>query len=148
RAHEDAQAGLDRAGLAPARAAPVRRPRVRGRAHRRRRAEVHGVARRGTGGGGRVSARRDAGAGSAGAGAHPRPENSLILAIETSCDDTSVAVLERGTRLRAHLIAAQDVHRLYGGVVPELASRAHLELLPPMVERALAEAGVRPAELT
>ena len=47
-----------------------------------------------------------------------------------------------------HLIAAQDVHRLYGGVVPELASRAHLELLPPMVERALAEAGVSPDELT
>ncbi|HEV2106225.1 MAG TPA: tRNA (adenosine(37)-N6)-threonylcarbamoyltransferase complex transferase subunit TsaD, partial [Candidatus Eisenbacteria bacterium] len=47
-----------------------------------------------------------------------------------------------------HLIAAQDVHRLYGGVVPELASRAHLELLPALVERALAEAGVAPAALT
>jgi len=81
----------------------------------------------------------DAGIGGAG---------ELVLAIETSCDDTSVAVLERGTRLRSHLIAAQDVHRLYGGVVPELASRAHLELLPPMVERALAEAGVSPDELT
>ena len=73
---------------------------------------------------------------------------ALVLAIETSCDDTSVAVLEAGTRLRSHLIAAQDVHRLYGGVVPELASRAHLELLPPMVERALAEAGVSARELT
>ena len=71
-----------------------------------------------------------------------------VLAIETSCDDTSVAVLERGTLLRSHLIAAQDVHRLYGGVVPELASRAHLELLPPLVEKALAEAGVAPGELT
>ena len=75
-------------------------------------------------------------------------EESLILAIETSCDDTSVAVLERGVTLRSHLIAAQDVHRLYGGVVPELASRAHLELLPPLVEKALAEAGVKPGELT
>ena len=75
-------------------------------------------------------------------------EKSLILAIETSCDDTSVAVLERGVTLRSHLIAAQDVHRLYGGVVPELASRAHLELLPPLVEKALAEAGVKPGELT
>ena len=83
----------------------------------------------------------NAGAGVAGAG-------SMVLAIETSCDDTSVAVLEHGTTLRSHLIAAQDVHRLYGGVVPELASRAHLELLPPLVERALAEAGVRPRELT
>ncbi|MBI5711770.1 MAG: tRNA (adenosine(37)-N6)-threonylcarbamoyltransferase complex transferase subunit TsaD [Candidatus Eisenbacteria bacterium] len=71
----------------------------------------------------------------------------LLLAIETSCDDTSVAVLEDGRTLRAHLIAAQDVHRLYGGVVPELASRAHLELLPPLVSRALAEAEVRPDQL-
>ncbi len=72
----------------------------------------------------------------------------MVLGIESSCDDTSVAVLEDGTRLRAHLIAAQDVHRLYGGVVPELASRAHLEHLPRMVERALAEAEVTPRELT
>ncbi len=73
---------------------------------------------------------------------------ALVLAIETSCDDTSVAVLEHGTQLRSHLIAAQDVHRLYGGVVPELASRAHLELLPPMVERALGEAGIAATQLT
>ena len=73
---------------------------------------------------------------------------ALVLAIETSCDDTSVAVLEGGTRLRSHLIAAQDIHRLYGGVVPELASRAHLELLPPLVTRALAEAEVGATELT
>ncbi|MCE9626671.1 MAG: tRNA (adenosine(37)-N6)-threonylcarbamoyltransferase complex transferase subunit TsaD, partial [Candidatus Eisenbacteria bacterium] len=72
----------------------------------------------------------------------------LILAIESSCDDTSVAVLERGVTLRSHLIAGQDIHKLYGGVVPELASRAHLELLPPMVEKALAEANVSPRELT
>jgi N6-L-threonylcarbamoyladenine synthase len=82
-----------------------------------------------------------AGVGVSGAGA-------LVLAIETSCDDTSVAVLERGVTLRSHLIAAQDVHRLYGGVVPELASRAHLELLPPMVERALADAGIGGDQLT
>lgn len=71
-----------------------------------------------------------------------------VLAIETSCDDTSVAVLEDGRTLRAHLTAAQDVHKLYGGVVPELASRAHLELLPPMVARALADAELAPAQLT
>ncbi len=74
--------------------------------------------------------------------------SELVLAIETSCDDTSVAVLEEGTRLRAHLIAAQDVHRIYGGVVPELASRAHLELLPRLVEQALCEAGVTAEDLT
>ena len=72
----------------------------------------------------------------------------LVLGIETSCDDTSTAVLEGGRTLRSHLIAAQDVHRLYGGVVPELASRAHLELLPRMVERALAEAEVSASDLT
>ncbi len=72
----------------------------------------------------------------------------LVLGIETSCDDTSVAVLEDGTRLRAHRIAAQDVHQLYGGVVPELASRAHLELLPPLVAQALDEAGVSAGELS
>ena len=72
----------------------------------------------------------------------------LVLGIETSCDDTSVAVLENGRDLRAHLIAAQDVHRIYGGVVPELASRAHLELLPRLVERALLEAQANPEDLT
>ena len=72
----------------------------------------------------------------------------LVLGIETSCDDTSVAVLEAGRTLRAHLIAAQDVHRLYGGVVPELASRAHLELLPRLVARALDEAGTAASDLT
>jgi N6-L-threonylcarbamoyladenine synthase len=72
----------------------------------------------------------------------------LVLGIETSCDDTSVALLEDARTLRSHLIAAQDVHVLYGGVVPELASRAHLELLPALVERAFAEAGVRPSEIS
>jgi len=76
------------------------------------------------------------------------PAARLVLAIETSCDDTSVAVLERGAVVRSHLIATQDVHRLYGGVVPELASRAHLELLPPLVTRALEEAGVGARDLT
>jgi N6-L-threonylcarbamoyladenine synthase len=76
-----------------------------------------------------------------------RAPADLVLGIETSCDDTSVAVLERGRTLRSHLIAAQD-HALYGGIVPELASRAHLELLPALVERALGEAGVSPSALT
>ena len=73
---------------------------------------------------------------------------AMVLGIETSCDDTSVAVLERGERLRSHLIATQDIHRLYGGVVPELASRAHLELLPRLVERALEEADLTPTDIT
>jgi N6-L-threonylcarbamoyladenine synthase len=73
---------------------------------------------------------------------------SLVLGIETSCDDTSVAVLEEGRTLRAHLIASQDLHRLYGGVVPELAARAHLELLPRLVAQGLHEAGAEPTDLT
>jgi N6-L-threonylcarbamoyladenine synthase len=72
----------------------------------------------------------------------------LVLGVESSCDDSSVAVLEHGVTLRAHLIATQDVHRLYGGVVPELASRAHLELLPRLTSEALAEAGVEPGQIS
>jgi N6-L-threonylcarbamoyladenine synthase len=77
-----------------------------------------------------------------------RPPWRLVLGIESSCDDTSVAVLENAAHLRAHLIAAQDLHRLYGGVVPELAARAHLELLPRLVTEALDEAGIAPDDLT
>ena len=69
-------------------------------------------------------------------------DEPLVLGIETSCDDTSVCVLEDGVKLRSHLIAAQDIHKLYGGVVPELASRAHLELLPAMVPQALLDDAV------
>jgi N6-L-threonylcarbamoyladenine synthase len=72
----------------------------------------------------------------------------MVLGIESSCDDSSVAVLENGRDLRAHLIAAQDLHRLYGGVVPELAARAHLDLLPRMVEQALTESRLSQRDLT
>jgi N6-L-threonylcarbamoyladenine synthase len=63
-----------------------------------------------------------------------------LLGIETSCDDTGAAVLEDG-RLVSNAVASQEVHAEYGGVVPELASRAHITLLPRVVARALAEAG-------
>ena len=70
----------------------------------------------------------------------------IVLGIETSCDDTAAAVVEHvhgaPPRLRSNVVAAQDVHREFGGVVPELASRAHLELLPGAVEGALAAAGL------
>ncbi len=78
----------------------------------------------------------------------PRDRAHLVLGIESSCDDTSVAVLEDARHLRAHLIATQDVHRLYGGVVPELASRAHLTHLPALTRAALAEAKIDARELT
>ncbi len=63
-----------------------------------------------------------------------------VLGIETSCDDTGAALLDEG-RLLSNVVASQDVHVEYGGVVPELASRAHITLLPRVVARALAEAG-------
>ncbi len=66
----------------------------------------------------------------------------LVLGIETSCDDTAAAVVEDARTVRSNVIAAQDVHREFGGVVPELASRAHLDLIAPTVARALEDAGI------
>jgi len=66
----------------------------------------------------------------------------LILALETSCDDTCAAVVD-GARIRSNVISSQAAaHARYGGVVPEVASRHHLELVNPVVDAALAEAGV------
>ena len=68
-----------------------------------------------------------------------------VLGIETSCDETSAAVLEGSgddVRQRSLVILSQDIHRVFGGVVPEIASRAHLTSIVPVVERALADAGV------
>src|SRR5439155_305260 len=68
-----------------------------------------------------------------------------VLGIETSCDETSAAVLvgeHRRPELAGLVILSQDVHKVFGGVVPELASRAHLAALPAVVDRALAEAGL------
>jgi N6-L-threonylcarbamoyladenine synthase len=69
----------------------------------------------------------------------------ILLAIETSCDETSAAILRAGegpTSLLSLVILSQDVHRIFGGVVPELASRAHLTTLGAVVDQALTEAGV------
>ncbi len=71
-----------------------------------------------------------------------------ILAIETSCDETAVAVVDHKGEIRCNLIATQfDVHAKYGGVVPELASRAHLERLDLLVKEGLAQAGCSPADI-
>jgi N6-L-threonylcarbamoyladenine synthase len=70
-----------------------------------------------------------------------------VLGIETSCDETAAAVLADGV-LRSNVVESQDpIHARYGGVVPELASRRHLEVLLPVVVRALDEAGVRLPDL-
>ena len=71
----------------------------------------------------------------------------IILGIESSCDDTSAAVIKDGWLL-SNVIASQDVHKAYGGVVPELASRAHELNIVPVVSEALSRAGVSASELT
>lgn len=72
----------------------------------------------------------------------------LVLGIETSCDETAVGIVEDRLRVRANVIASQvELHAPYGGVVPEVAARAHLEYLQPAVDRALVEAGARLGDL-
>ena len=67
-----------------------------------------------------------------------------LLAIETSCDETAAAVVSDTYEVRSSVVASQiDLHAEFGGVVPELASRAHVELITPLIDQALAEAGVR-----
>ncbi|MBI2524493.1 MAG: tRNA (adenosine(37)-N6)-threonylcarbamoyltransferase complex transferase subunit TsaD [Candidatus Rokubacteria bacterium] len=67
----------------------------------------------------------------------------LVLGIETSCDETAAAVLDGGRKILGSVVASQDaVHGPYGGVVPELASRRHLEVVLPVITQALAQAGV------
>lgn len=70
-------------------------------------------------------------------------ENIFTLAIESSCDDTSVAVLQ-DNRVLSNVISNQEIHRIYGGVVPELASRAHLQNIVPTIDAALKAANVQP----
>jgi N6-L-threonylcarbamoyladenine synthase len=67
----------------------------------------------------------------------------LVLGIETSCDETSAALLASDGRILGHVIHSQDVHAVYGGVVPELAARAHLTRLQEVVEEALRQSGRR-----
>src|SRR5437763_2567798 len=72
----------------------------------------------------------------------------LVLGIESSCDETAAAVLVDGRRILSSVVASQDdVHAPYGGVVPELASRRHIEVIVPVIERALDQAHVRLADL-
>ena len=67
--------------------------------------------------------------------------STIILGIESSCDDTSAAVIKDGYLL-SNVVASQAVHEAYGGVVPELASRAHQQNIVPVVHEALKRAGV------
>lgn len=74
-------------------------------------------------------------------------KNVIILGIESSCDDTSAAVVRDGVML-SNVIASQSVHEEYGGVVPELASRAHQQNIVPVVDAALRRAGVQKSDLS
>jgi len=67
----------------------------------------------------------------------------IVLGIETSCDDTAAAVLDAGRELASVVASQDDVHAPYGGVVPELAARNHIAHVVPVIERALAQAGMR-----
>ena len=72
-----------------------------------------------------------------------------VLAIESSCDESAVAVLDDARGLLAHVLHSQiDEHRLYGGVVPELASRDHVRRLVPLVRAALAQANSTRADIS
>jgi N6-L-threonylcarbamoyladenine synthase len=75
-------------------------------------------------------------------------KRSLTLGIETSCDETSVAVVEDGRHILSNVIHSQvELHKEFGGVVPELAARDHLERLPQLLEAALVRAGAKPDDI-
>ena len=71
----------------------------------------------------------------------PLPADALILALETSCDDTCAALVDGGGVIRANVISSQGVHDRFGGVVPEIASREHLRVINAAIDDALARAG-------
>ena len=73
--------------------------------------------------------------------------DTIILGIESSCDDTSAAVIKNGVLL-SNVVSSQAVHEAYGGVVPELASRAHQQNIVPVVHEALKRAGVTKEQLS
>src|SRR5437870_13731789 len=73
---------------------------------------------------------------------------SCILGIETSCDETAAAVVANGAAVLSSVVSSQvDVHARFGGVVPEIASRAHVELLTPVIAEALVESGLQGEQL-
>ncbi|GAA3403041.1 tRNA (adenosine(37)-N6)-threonylcarbamoyltransferase complex transferase subunit TsaD [Paenibacillus hodogayensis] len=85
----------------------------------------------------------------AGQNEHREPRPGLILAVETSCDETSVAIVENGMIVRSNVVSSQvETHKRYGGVVPEIASRQHVESITLILEQAVEEAGVRLTDLS
>src|SRR5262245_58015735 len=77
-----------------------------------------------------------------------RRNGAPVLALETSCDETAAAIVTSDGEVLANVVASQaELHRRYGGVVPEVASRRHLELVDPVVREALTESGLSIDEL-
>lgn len=81
---------------------------------------------------------------------HHQPASpELLLAIESSCDETAAAVIDRNLQVRSNIVASQDnLHQRFGGVVPEIASRAHLQRILPVIDEALTQANVSLNQLT
>ena len=76
------------------------------------------------------------------------PAGKLLLAIESSCDETAAAVIDHNRKVLSNVVATQhELHERFGGVVPEIASRAHLERILPVIDEALRQAGVRLSDL-
>ena len=74
--------------------------------------------------------------------------SQLILAIESSCDETAAAIIEDSRKVLSNIVASQiDIHREYGGVVPEIASRKHVELILPVIDKAIKEAGIEKEDI-
>ena len=70
-------------------------------------------------------------------------ESTVVLGIETSCDETAAAIVMGGTDVLSSVVSSQiDIHAKFGGVVPEVASRAHLELIQPVIDEAISSAGI------
>ncbi|CAB4650637.1 unannotated protein [freshwater metagenome] len=75
-------------------------------------------------------------------------ESTVVLAIETSCDETAAAVVMGGNDVLSSVVSSQiDIHARFGGVVPEVASRAHLEAIVPVVRQAISDAGILPGRI-
>ncbi|KOS62269.1 O-sialoglycoprotein endopeptidase [Lysinibacillus sp. FJAT-14222] len=75
-------------------------------------------------------------------------ENRIILAIESSCDETAAAIIRNGSEIVSNVVASQiESHKRFGGVVPEIASRHHVEQITVVIEEALAQANMKPADL-
>lgn len=75
-------------------------------------------------------------------------ESTVVLAIETSCDETAASVVMGGNDVLSSIVSSQiDIHARFGGVVPEVASRAHLESIVPVIDAAIAEAGIMPTRI-